>query len=169
MILIYFQNELQILLDSVCTNGEIMNLDQVESVSLLKACIFETMRIRPVTPCGMPRAVNEKITISSYCIPKGTHIFSTYYNNRGKIMIIKTFSGDSFLDWRILIYSVSFYTYALYPFDFVVVIEYNFFIRDLNLVERSSADRIMNDLEIILFNILILNYGYGYGYKKYDL
>lgn len=72
--MIQFQNELQKQLDLVCSNGDIIELEQIESVPLLKACVLETMRIRPVAPSGIPRAVNKEITISEYRIPKGTMI-----------------------------------------------------------------------------------------------
>lgn len=41
---------------------------------MLKACVFETMRLRPVAPSGIPRAANTEITIMGYRIPKGTMI-----------------------------------------------------------------------------------------------
>lgn len=61
-------------MDLVCTNGDIIELVHIESVPLLKACVLETMRIRPVAPSGIPRAANKEITISEYRIPKGTMI-----------------------------------------------------------------------------------------------
>lgn len=56
------------------TGDEIIDLERIESITLLKACVFETMRLRPVAPSGIPRTVNKEITISGYCIPKGTMV-----------------------------------------------------------------------------------------------
>lgn len=56
----------------MCIDDEIIDLERLESVSLLKACVFETMRIRPVAPSGIPRSVNKETTILGYLIPKGT-------------------------------------------------------------------------------------------------
>jgi len=58
----------------VSADDEIIDLERIESVPLLKACVFETMRMRPVAPSGIPRAANEEITISGYRIPKGTMV-----------------------------------------------------------------------------------------------
>lgn len=55
-------------------NDGVINLEHVESVPFLKACVNETMRMRPVAPSGIPRAVNKEITISGYCLPKGTMV-----------------------------------------------------------------------------------------------
>ncbi|XP_022168001.1 cytochrome P450 306a1-like [Myzus persicae] len=68
------QNDLQTLLDSVFTDGGIIDLEHIENIPLLKACVAETMRLRPVAPSGIPRSVNSEITISGYRIPKGTMI-----------------------------------------------------------------------------------------------
>jgi len=62
------------LLDSACTDGGIIDLEHIESIPFLKACVFETMRLRPVAPSGIPRSVNSEITILGYRIPKGTMV-----------------------------------------------------------------------------------------------
>lgn len=51
-----------------------MEFENIENVPLLKACVLETMRIRPVAPCGIPRSVNKEIKILGYRIPKGTMV-----------------------------------------------------------------------------------------------
>lgn len=61
-------------MDLVCTNDAMIDLEQIESVPLLKACVFETMRLRPIAPSGIPRAVNNDISILGYRIPKGTMV-----------------------------------------------------------------------------------------------
>ncbi|XP_050436079.1 cytochrome P450 306a1-like [Adelges cooleyi] len=68
------QNELYNVLDRVCTNNEILDLEKVENVVLLKSCVYESMRMRPVAPSGIPRATTQETTISGYRIPKGTMI-----------------------------------------------------------------------------------------------
>lgn len=61
-------------MDSACTDGGIIDLGHIENIPLLKACVSETMRIRPVAPSGIPRSVNSEMTILGYRIPKGTMV-----------------------------------------------------------------------------------------------
>ncbi|VVC30307.1 Cytochrome P450,Cytochrome P450, E-class, group I [Cinara cedri] len=69
------QCELQSLLDLVCTGDDgIIDLENIEHIPLLKACVYEIMRLRPVAPSGIPRVVNKDITILGYQVPKGTMV-----------------------------------------------------------------------------------------------
>lgn len=52
----------------------LLNYDAIDSISLLKASISETQRIRSVVPLGIPHGTNEKTFIGKYEIPKNSMI-----------------------------------------------------------------------------------------------
>lgn len=62
-------------MDLACVgDDEIIDLENIEKIPLLKACVNEIMRLRPVAPSGIPRAANKEITILGYRIPEGTMV-----------------------------------------------------------------------------------------------
>ncbi|XP_050537445.1 cytochrome P450 306a1-like isoform X2 [Daktulosphaira vitifoliae] len=68
------QNELHNQLTTVSRNCEIIDLEMIDDVPYLKACVYESMRLRPAAPAGIPRTVNKEVIISGYHIPKDTMI-----------------------------------------------------------------------------------------------
>ncbi|KAG0050208.1 hypothetical protein BGZ83_005010 [Gryganskiella cystojenkinii] len=59
-------------------DGALPSLDQISQLPYFNACINETLRIHPIVPTGIPREVNEDMTINGYFFPKGTILLANY-------------------------------------------------------------------------------------------
>ncbi|KAF9383929.1 hypothetical protein CPB97_006124, partial [Podila verticillata] len=59
-------------------DGALPFLDQISRLPYFNACINETLRIHPILPTGIPREVNEDMTINGYFFPKGTILLANY-------------------------------------------------------------------------------------------
>jgi cytochrome P450 len=68
---ISLQKRLQEEIDRVVGPDRAVNLNDLEKLPLLDACVLEQMRLWPVAPLTLIHVATEDITLRGYKIPKG--------------------------------------------------------------------------------------------------
>lgn len=67
----------------------------------LKSAIYEVLRMRPPAPANQPRVLLQEVEIAEHKLPKGTHVFNSFYNMHHDGTVFtnpEAFDPDRFMD-----------------------------------------------------------------------
>lgn len=109
------------------------NLNDLEKLDLLKACISETQRIRSVVPLGIPHGTTKVCSLSN------NHIFSNYF-------ISATYSIYILSRYLVADNPLEFCAYSSCVFLFFPVVSFSCFLSSLLIGNRAM--RICNPKEL---------------------
>lgn len=90
------QGQLRSTIQSIGSRAE-----DLHACKLLKATVCEILRLRPPVPANQPRALTRRVKIADWTLPKGTHVFNSFYNMHQDPAVFEapeTFEPARFLD-----------------------------------------------------------------------
>ena len=71
------QKKVQHQIDAVIGQGRLPTFSDRDHLPYIDAILFETLRLRPPVPLGIPHATTEDDHFKGYYIPKGQHFHSS--------------------------------------------------------------------------------------------
>ncbi|RGP61683.1 cytochrome p450 [Fusarium sporotrichioides] len=87
--------------DEVCGSAKSPTARDIDRLPFIKACMYETLRWRPVAPGGVPHALTKDDTYEGYFLPKGTIVLANtwaIHNDEAEYERPHEFMPDRFMN-----------------------------------------------------------------------